>query len=349
MIYLINNNGITDPQINLALEEFCLRNFPPNRSYFMVYVNRPSVIIGRHQNILAEVDLRFAQQTKLQVVRRISGGGAVYHDPGNLNFSFIRPYNRRSLVTLSLTLAPIQAALLGMGVPAAFNRKNDLFVAGRKISGNAQFSNTKRIMVHGTLLFDSNLDHLRRALNPQVDHIASMGRKSAKSEVTNILPYLNTSFDLKAFRWRMLDTVTGQYGGMQTIRLEDNEWQAVEQLSDEKYRTWDWNYGKAPAFQINRLNHNAKGRLGYSMDVENGCIAAIRFEQEYTGFFGRVKIEDHLVGVPFRRDAISARLNNLNAKLFGRRFTADQVVDLLTADLGQTDKPVLQTTHRELF
>lgn len=349
MIYLIDNNGITDPQINLALEEYCLRDFPSNRSYFMVYVNRPSVIIGRHQNILAEVDLRFAQQTGLKVVRRISGGGAVYHDLGNLNFSFILPYNRRSLANLPLTLAPIRATLLAMGVPAAFNYKNDLFIAGRKISGNAQFSNTKRIMVHGTLLFDSNLDHLRQALNPQADHIASNARKSVKSEVTNILPYLTTRFSLKEFRRRMLDTVTGQYGGMQTVRLENNEWQAIEQLSEEKYCNWGWNYGRAPAFQINRLTHNANGRLGYSMDVDSGCIAAIRFEPECIGLVGRVKIEDHLVGVPFRRDAISARLNELDAKTFGRRFTADQVVALLAADLVQADKPVLQTPHRELL
>jgi lipoate-protein ligase A len=236
-----------------------------------------------------------------------------------------------------------------MGVPVVFNHTNDLFVAGGKISGNAQFSNTRRILVHGTLLFDSNLEHLQRALNAQANHITSMARKSVQSRVTNISLYLKNSFDLKEFRKRLLETVAGLCGGMKTMHLEDNQWQAIERLSQEKYRSWDWNYGKAPVFQINRLGHNSAGRLGYSMDVENGCITVIRFEKEGTVFIKQTKIEDRLTGVPFRREAIRARLKKLDSKVFGWRLTAEQVADLLAADLGQTNNPVLQTPRRDLF
>jgi len=349
MIYRIDNKDKDDPHINLALEEFCLRNLTPNRSYVLLYVNRPAVIIGRHQNILEEVNLRFTEQAGLPIIRRMTGGGTVFHDFGNLNFSFIHAYNRRSLANVRQTIAPILTALAEMGVPAVFNHKNDLFVADRKISGNAQFSNTKRFLVHGTLLFDSNLVHLQRALNAQAGHITSMARKSVQSGVTNISLYLKNSFDLKEFRKRLLETVAGLCGGMKTMHLEDNQWQAIERLSQEKYRSWDWNYGKAPVFQINRLGHNSAGRLGYLMEVENGCITAIRFEKEGTVFVEQTMIEDRLAGVPFRREAIRARLNKLNSKVFGWRLTAEQVADLLTADLGQTNKPVLQTPHRDLF
>jgi lipoate-protein ligase A len=335
MIFRIDNKGITEPHINLAMEEFCLRSLPPKRSYFIVYVNRPSVIIGRHQNILSEVDLRFAEQAELQVVRRISGGGAVYHDFGNLNFCFIHGYNRRSLSNVRQTITPIQAALVAMGVPAVFNGKNDLFITDKKISGNAQFSNTRRILVHGTLLFDSNLDYLKRALNPQTDHITSIARKSVSSRVTNISPYLMPSFGIKAFRRRLLDTVDGQYGGMQTVRLEDSQWQTIARLSEEKYLNWNWNYGKAPVFQIKRCNDGPLGRLGYSIDVENGCIAAIRFEKEGTGVNDTSRIEEGLLGAPFRREAIRVRLNQLGSKVFDGPLNAIQLTDFLSADLGR--------------
>ena len=348
MIYWIDNKGITDPHINLAMEEFCLRNLPPNRSYFIVYVNQPSVIIGRHQNILEEVDLCFAEHAKLQVVRRISGGGAVYHDLGNLNFCFIHRHNRWSLSNLRQTINPIQAVLAEMGVRAEFNHKNDLFIADRKISGNAQFSNTRRILVHGTLLFDSNLDYLKQALNAQTDHITSMARKSVPSGVTNILPFLITSFDLKEFRRRILETVAGQNGGMQTVRLEENQWQKIRRLSEEKYRTWGWNYGKAPVFRINRRGDGPLDRLGYSIDVENGCITAIRFEQEGTRANDISRIENGLLGTPFRREAITARLYQLELNVFGGALSVDQLTDFLTVDFGRSRRPILQPPHRDL-
>ena len=263
MIYLIDNRNETDPHINLAMEEFCLRHVSPDWPYLIVYVNRPSVIIGRHQNILQEVDLHFTEQEELQVVRRISGGGAVYHDFGNINFCFINTYDRRSIANTRQTLAPIQFALEDMGISAIFNHKNDLFVKNAKISGNAQFSNMKRILVHGTLLFDSNLDHLKRALNAPAKHITSAARKSLTSPVTNISPHLNTRLSLKKFRVRLLESIAVRCGGIKNIHLDETDWHAIAQLSEEKYRTWDWNYSKAPAFQIKR---NAFGSTGQSGD-----------------------------------------------------------------------------------
>jgi lipoate-protein ligase A len=349
MIYLIDNRDESDPRINLAIEEFCLRQFSPSRSYIIVYANRPSVIIGRHQNILQEVDLRFAEKERLQVVRRISGGGAVYHDFGNLNFCFINNYNSRSITNTRQRIAPVQFALKSMGISAIFNQKNDLFVNGSKVSGNAQFSNMRRILVHGTLLFDSHLDHLKSALNPFAEHITSAARKSVVSPVTNISSHLKTRLSLRAFRGRLLASIAERCGGMKKIHLNETDWRAIERLSEEKYQTWDWNCGKAPAFTIIRNGSKSTSQMGYSIDVKNGQIVSIRFESKNMSQAVKKMIEDGLAGVPFHQKAISTRLNQIESTISGKLIFKDNLADIFAAELGCAHKPVLQIPRRDLF
>ena len=349
MIYLIDNRDETDPHINLAIEEFCLRQFSPTRSYIIVYVNRPAVIIGRHQNILQEVDLPFVEEERIQVVRRISGGGAVYHDFGNLNFCFINNFNSRSIANTRQTIAPVQFALKDMGVSAIFNQKNDLFVNGAKVSGNAQFSNMRRILVHGTLLFDSNLNHLKRALNPLAEHITSKARKSIVSPVTNISSHLDTHLSLRAFREQLLASVAVQCGGMKKIRLNETDWQAIERLAEEKYQTWDWNYGKAPAFQIKRNGGISTNQPGYSIDVKNGRIVSIRFESKDMSHRDIKMIEDGLADVPFQQEAIAARLNQIEFSTSQKLIYKNNLAATLAAELGHAREPILQIHYRDLF
>ena len=348
MIYLIDNRNESDPHINLAIEEFCLRQLSPTRSYIIVYVNRPSVIIGRHQNILQEVDLPFVEEKRVQVVRRISGGGAVYHDFGNLNFCFINNFNNRSIANTRQTIAPVQFALKGMGISAIFNQKNDLFVDGAKVSGNAQFSNMKRILVHGTLLFDSNLDHLKRALNPLAEHITSAARESIVSPVTNISSYLNNRLSLRAFRERLIASIAERCGGMKEISLSETNWRAIECLAEEKYHSWDWNYGKAPAFRIKRKGCISTNQLGYSIDVKNGRIVAIRIESKYLSLENIKMLEDGLTNVLFHQDAISTRLNQIESTISGKIVFKDNLLAMLAAELGGACKPDLQIPHRDL-
>ena len=348
MIYLIDNRNETDPHINLAIEEFCLRQLSPTRSYIIVYVNRPSVIIGRHQNILQEVDLPFVEEKRFEVVRRISGGGAVFHDFGNLNFCFINNFNNRSIANTRQTIAPVKIALKNMGISAIFNQKNDLFVDDAKISGNAQFSNMKRILVHGTLLFDSNLDHLKRALNPLAEHITSAARESIISPVTNISSHLNTRLSLRAFRKRLLASIAERFGGMKEIHLNETNWQAIECLAEEKYQTWNWNYGNAPAFQIKRNGCISTNQLGYSIDVKKGRIVSIRFETNSMSYEDIKMLEEGLMDVPFQQDAISARLNLIESTSSGKLVFKDNLVAMLAAELGGACKPNLQIPHRDL-
>lgn len=339
MIHLIDHRANNDPHLNLALEEFCLRNLSAERSYAIMYVNQPAVIVGRHQNILQEVDLRFATKTGLPIVRRITGGGAVYHDFGNLNFAFIQNFTRRSLANIRQTISPIQSALRKMEIPAVFNHNNDLFIADKKISGNAQFSDTRRILVHGTLLYESDLDQLERALNTRAGHITSKARKSVPSPVTNISWHQKISYGLAGFCRRLLEILADLFGGLKTIDLNDAEWQAVGRLADEKYRTWAWNYGKAPVFQLNRRYLHSSGPRMYSIEVKNGHIAALQFEKESADFNVRKELEPLLIGVPLQREAIRAKLVPFVQKGIGGKLNPELVADLLAVgpDLAHGD------------
>ena len=329
MIFQIDNNNTSDPHVNLALEEYALRHLDPGRSYCLMYVNQPAVIVGRHQNILEEVNLPFAARHGLHVLRRISGGGAVYHDHGNLNFSFILRHDRRSLKNVIHILEPVRSALLKLGVAAEFNHKHDLFVAGKKISGNAQFSNTRRIILHGTLLLNSDLVSLHRALQGNQGQILSQARKSVPSDVTNISDHLLPGIGMDVFRQHLVDCIAELEGGLQKIPLPDRGWNSVRRLSREKYRSWEWNFGKAPAFRIRRSGRTPAGYLETMIAVEGGCIVGIRFEKNANGIGHAEQLEMQLIGVPYHLDAIRTRLSVADVRGFGTTLTAEQLAEYL--------------------
>jgi lipoate-protein ligase A len=331
MIFQIDNNNTFDPHVNLALEECALRHLDPYRTYFMLYVNQPAVIVGRHQNILEEVNLPFVARHGVHVLRRISGGGAVYHDDGNLNFSFIRHHDRRSLIDISHILEPVRSALLKLGVAAEFNHKHDLFVAGKKISGNAQFSNTQRIILHGTLLLNSDLVSLRRALqvNEAQDHIFSRARQSVPSDVSNISDYLPPGTGTDVIRQQLVECIAKKEGGLQKIPLPDHLWNSVRRLSRDKYRSWEWNFGRAPAFRIRRRARTPAGYLETTIAVENGCIAGIHFEKNNNAIAREAQLVRRLMGIPYHLEAIRTRLSGIDGRCFGTTLTASQLAEHL--------------------
>lgn len=348
MIFQIDNNDTSDPHVNLAIEECVLRYLDPDRTYFMMYVNQPSVIVGRHQNILEEVNLPFAARHGLHVLRRISGGGAVYHDFGNLNFSFIRHHDRRSLIDISHILEPVRSALLKLGVTAEFNHKHDLFVAGKKISGNAQFSNTKRIILHGTLLLKSDLVSLRRALQVNKGHVISRARQSVPSDVSNTSDHLPPGTGMDVIQQQLVDCVAKREGGLQKIPLPDQVWYSVRRLYKEKYRSWEWNFGRAPAFRIRRRARTPAGYLETTIAVESGCIVGIHFEKNNTVIGHTAQLVRRLMDTPYHREAIRTRLSGEDMGYFGTTLTANQLAEYL-CDKGISGlDPGLQSTRRFL-
>ncbi|MEC2078558.1 lipoate--protein ligase, partial [Metabacillus fastidiosus] len=195
----IDNEGITDPRINLAIEEYCLKNLDPNETYLLFYINEPSIIIGKNQNTIEEINTDYVEKESIHVVRRLSGGGAVYHDLGNLNFSFITKDDGDSFHNFRKFTEPVVKALQKLGVNAELSGRNDLVAEGRKISGNAQFATRGRMFSHGTLLFDSEIDHVVSALKVRKDKIESKGIKSIRSRVANISEFLKEEITIEQF------------------------------------------------------------------------------------------------------------------------------------------------------
>src|SRR4051794_2619557 len=200
----IDNKGITDPRINLAIEEYALKNLDINETYLLFYINEPSIIIGKNQNTVEEINTEYVEGNGIHIVRRLSGGGAVYHDLGNLNFSFITKDDGESFHNFKKFTEPVVAALHKLGVNAELSGRNDIVVEGRKISGNAMFSTRGRMFSHGTLMLDSEIDAVVSALKVKKEKIESKGIKSVRSRVANISEFLETKVSMEEFRSLLL-------------------------------------------------------------------------------------------------------------------------------------------------
>jgi len=304
----VDNQGITDPKVNLALEEHLLRNVAVDVPLLLLYVNAPSVIIGRNQNVVEEVDPFFVREQGIQVVRRLSGGGAVYHDLGNLNFSFIVP-GQRDLHNYARFLEPVIGVLRELGLQAELRDKSAIFANGKKVSGNAQFSARQRMLSHGTLLFRSNLDHLRRAIRPRPLTVQSRAVQSRRAHVANIYDLLPQKMDMAAFRQHLL---TGLFGGTEMAQyvLTADDWAQVDALVASRYSQWAWNVGRSPKFEVVRQGETAVGPIHAYITVSKGCIEAIQLQASMLA--ETAVLEKMLVGCRYEPDALTAVLTKAN-------------------------------------
>jgi lipoate---protein ligase len=279
-LLLIDNHNTTDPAINLAVEEYCYRNLDTRYEYVMFYINQPSIIIGNHQNPFQEINTRLAARKKIRPIRRISGGGAVYHDTGNLNFSFITDFGEEKLDYFKQLLQPILETLRRLGVPAELTGKNNIVVDHKKISGNSQHANMRRMLSHGTLLFDAELDTLQQVLRPNPAIIQSRAIASIPSRVTNISDDLPRPIEIQAFLNELIDGVSESFGELEKYRLTAAEWDAVHRLAEEKYRSWEWTFGKTPEFTVaHKIQFDSKN-VEALIRVKRGIIKNIQFAQK---------------------------------------------------------------------
>lgn len=325
----IENEDTTDPRINLALEEYALRNFGENEDYLLFYINEPSIIIGRNQNTLEEINDKYVRENNIHVVRRASGGGAVYHDQGNLNFSFITNYKKENLNNFKKFTKPVIHVLQKMGVEAEMRGRNDLLVDNRKISGNAQFSTGKRMFSHGTLLFDSDLDEVTRALDVKMSKIESKGHKSVRSRVANISEFINEDIDVYEFRSRLLHGLFEERETFERYRLTDVEWVKVHELKDEKYGNWDWNFGSSPKFNIQRSKRFSVGEIDLRLDVEKGYIENMKIYGDFFGVAPVGDVEDRLQGIRYQPDALEQVISDIELEQYFGKISRNDFLKLI--------------------
>ncbi|UJF36010.1 lipoate--protein ligase [Paenibacillus hexagrammi] len=331
----IDNEGITDPRINLAIEEYALRNLPADESYLLFYINEPSIIIGKNQNTIEEINPEYVKQQGLHVVRRLSGGGAVYHDLGNLNFSFITKDDGNSFHNFQKFTEPVVEALRKMGVEAALTGRNDIQVGERKISGNAQFATKGRMFSHGTLLFDSEIESVVSALKVKADKIQSKGIKSIRSRVANISEFLDTPISIAEFRSKLLESIFGvNESEVPRYNLTDEDWENINELSMERYQNWDWNYGKSPKSSIQHSKRfEGVGSIDVRIELVEGTIAHLKIYGDFFGTKDVHELEQKLVGCRYEEQALQERLKDVELKeYFGALDKSDFLTLLLLHD-----------------
>ena len=325
----IDNKGITDPRINLAIEEYALKNLDIDETYLLFYINEPSIIIGKNQNTIEEINTEYVESKGIHVVRRLSGGGAVYHDLGNLNFSFITKDDGESFHNFRKFTEPVVAALKSLGVNAELSGRNDLLAEGRKVSGNAQFSTRGRMFSHGTLLFNSEMDHVVSALKVKKDKIESKGIKSIRSRVANISEFLPEKINIQEFRSLILKHIFEGKEDIPEYVLTEEDWEKIHQLSKERYQNWEWNYGKSPKFNLQHSHRFPVGSIDVRLEVNKGLIENCKVYGDFFGVGDVSDIETRLIGLRYEKSELEKALADLEISRYFGNITMEEFVNLI--------------------
>lgn len=312
MIEIINSSR--DPYFNLALEEYALKNMSAAEEYFILWQDEPTVVVGRNQNTIAEINKTYIKDKGINVLRRLSGGGAVYHDHSNLNFTFIVNENRRSSFDFEKFTRPVIEALQRIGIESENNGRNDITINGRKFSGNAQFRYRGRLLHHGTILFNSQLEEMAVALNVSEEKISSKGIKSIRSRVTNITEHLSMPIDIEEFKKILTEAILSEEEKTISYHLSEFDLDAINRLREQKYRSWEWVYGASPAFNIKRKRQFSWGNIEMRLDIKKGMIEGCKIYGDFFAARDIRELEKNFIKLPFREEIIDELLTNLKLR-----------------------------------
>ena len=319
----------TDPAFNLAMEQYVFDSLPADRMYVMLWQNDNAIIIGKHQNTLAEINEAYVREKGIKVVRRLSGGGAVYHDLGNLNFTIIADAGDDDQMDFQLFCQPVLNALQKLGVKAELNGRNDLTIDGRKFSGNAQYQKNGRVMHHGTILFDSNPEVLANALQVDEEKIKAKGVRSVRSRVTNVRPHLPKDMSLPEFRQLLLENILEETPG-EAYPLTDADVAAVTAIQKERYGTWQWNYGASPACDLQlRRRFEGCGTVEAYLKLNHGIIEGLTFRGDFFSAEDPATLASQLAGLSHRRAVLEKALSDTDVGQYFHGLTADGLICLL--------------------
>ena len=307
-------NDSTNPYFNLAAEEYVLNSFRDD-DYILLWQNDMTAVIGKHQNAAEEVNAKRAEELGVKVVRRNTGGGAVYHDMGNLNFSFITDWDPEKNMDYDTFLKPVVHALFKFGVKAEKQGRNDLVVDGRKISGNAQCIHRGRILHHGTLLVNSDLSMMPEILNVQTDKIESKGIKSVRSRVANICEFTKNPIDVALLKKALAESFF-EGGVIEERTLDEAQITEIEKLAREKYETWEWNYGSFAGYAFKSSKRFPGGKVEVHLDVKNGLIKRCKIFGDFLALISVEEIENAVMGCRADRTELRETLRGFELKRY---------------------------------
>ena len=306
---LLIYNKKTNPYFNLAMEEYLLKNF--DEDMFILWRNENSVIVGKNQNTLSEINLDYIKENSIPVVRRQSGGGAVFHDLGNINFTFITN-NNNSFSDFKRFTTPIIELLKTLDINAEFSGRNDLLIDGLKFSGNAQYNYKNKVMHHGTLLFSSQISDLSNALKVKPLKFEGKSVKSVKARVTNINEHLKVPMDVLEFKDLVMDYLSRINVDNKYYTLSDLDINNINKLVEKKYNTWNWNFGNSPKYSLyNEIKYNG-GNVEFNLNVDKGIIRDIKFFGDFFGKRDISYIENLLLNTKHEEESLKTLFNSID-------------------------------------
>lgn len=323
----IDNQSI-EPYFNQAVEEYFLKNSDEN--IFMLWRNDNAIIVGKHQNTLAEINVDNVKERNIKVVRRLTGGGAVFHDLGNVNYTFIMGYGAEGAkVDFKKYNQPIIDVLANLGVKAHFSGRNDILIDDQKFSGNAEhiYHQKQRVLHHGTLLFASNVKDISDALKVNPLKFEGKARKSVVSRITNISSHLKEDIGVEAFRQRVMMHITKLYPDAVPYTLTETDKREIQKLADEKYSTWEWNYGYSPKYGLKKGVKTNGGHVEVHLNVDKGLIIDLDI---FGDFFVNRDIEQlvtSLKGVEHREEAVLAKLKEMQSSSYFNNISEEELLE----------------------
>lgn len=329
MKYIVNNSN--NPAYNIALEAYAFRELTAEDEIFILWINEPAIIIGKHQNTIQEINKEYIDEHGIHVVRRLSGGGAVYHDLNNLNYTIISNKSEEGAFDFKTFSQPVIETLADLGVKAEFTGRNDLEIDGKKFCGNAQAYYKGRMMHHGCLLFDVDMTVLGDALKVSKDKIESKGIKSVRARVTNILSELPEKITVNEFSDKILDKMKETYPDMTEYVLSEDELAKIQESADNQFGNWDWTYGKAPEYTIERNVRYAAGKINTFANVHNSVIKNIKIYGDFFGIKDVQDIEALLVDCKYEYKDVLEKLKTVGIAQYFSRMTVEEVAKAIVA------------------